>query len=469
MIALPMRGGLFWVTIVALGTTVVVVAGLATAAWLVTASAGDVARAVLLLLAAAAAERLVVSLPNPRSSLGAYLLDADQDGGGCANRSAAKRARCGEDSVSVAGVLYVFALLALPAAHAIVLMAAARGLAGRWSRGAWRQRLFSLASDALALGAGGVLAHHAAWWPSAETAGAVAVAPAVIWYVLRTGTVVLLTALEDELPPGYAALQRRPYLLSELLLLAAGALLWVLWGAGLIIPGSLAVGVAVLAVYRSLQHTVLLQQQTVEALSALADLVDQRDAYTYQHSLRVGQYAERLALMLGCSREDARLIFLCGRLHDIGKCAVSNDVLLKPGPLSPSERAEMVRHAEIGAGMLAHFPEFKIGAALVRAHHERYDGRGYPDGLARSEIPLGARIIAVVDAYDAMTTDRPYRKALPHAEAVRRLQAGAGSQWDPRVVQKFLELLGEPPPPLWLRASLRLRGKTAKVASPSGA
>jgi HD-GYP domain-containing protein (c-di-GMP phosphodiesterase class II) len=147
---------------------------------------------------------------------------------------------------------------------------------------------------------------------------------------------------------------------------------------------------------------------------------------------------------MGLPQSEAALVYLSGRLHDLGKCAVSDDVLNKPGPLDPRERAQIARHAETGAEMLAHFREFQRAATYVRWHHERYDGTGYPDGLARGSIPLGARIISVADAFDAMTTDRPYRAALTVDEAVRRLRSGAGSQWDPRVVVAFLELLGRP-------------------------
>jgi HD-GYP domain-containing protein (c-di-GMP phosphodiesterase class II) len=256
-----------------------------------------------------------------------------------------------------------------------------------------------------------------------------------------------VVALSEQLPVAHVWLRgRRSLLPSYSLLMLAGALSWYLWRTDTLFPAGLVVLFGVAAVYRSARYTVLMQQQTVDALAGLADLMDQRDYYTHQHSLRVGQYAERLAAALGLAQRDAWLIFLCGRLHDIGKCAVSNDILLKPGPLTPDERLEMSRHAAIGGRMLAHFDQFKVGAAYVRGHHEWYDGRGYPDGLARGQIPLGARIIAVADAYDAMTTDRPYRQGLPKAEAIRRLQAGAGTQWDPRVVQAFVGLLGPVPP-----------------------
>jgi putative two-component system response regulator len=194
-------------------------------------------------------------------------------------------------------------------------------------------------------------------------------------------------------------------------------------------------------VYWALRRTIELEEQTMGALFELADMMDQRDYYTHRHSLRVGEFAERLAIHMRLSADEAGLLYLCGRLHDIGKCAVDNEVLLKPGPLAEDERAHIMRHTHVGSAMLAHFSLFNKGAKYVRGHHERWDGTGYPDRLRGEAIPYGARIIAVVDAFDAMTSTRPYRVALPQVEAVRRLREGAGSQWDPRVVEAFLEML----------------------------
>jgi HD-GYP domain-containing protein (c-di-GMP phosphodiesterase class II) len=125
--------------------------------------------------------------------------------------------------------------------------------------------------------------------------------------------------------------------------------------------------------------------------------------------------------------------------------------LLKPGALNDEERAHMCIHPEVGSSMLASFSLFSECARYVRGHHERWDGAGYPDQLEAENIPIGARIIAVADAFDAMTTTRPYRKALPVTEAYRRLEEGAGTQWDPRAVTAFLKLLdttalGQPEP-----------------------
>jgi putative nucleotidyltransferase with HDIG domain len=222
-------------------------------------------------------------------------------------------------------------------------------------------------------------------------------------------------------------------------MLFTGVLVAVLWVTS---PWTIALAaIPLTAIYYTLRNTVSLETQTVEALFNLADILDARDAYTHGHSLRVGQYAEKLALQVGVSGDDAHLIFLAGRLHDIGKCAVKNEVLLKPTALNKEEFEHMCIHPEVGGSMLASFSLFKECARFVRAHHERWDGTGYPDKLQGEAIPLGARIISVADAFDAMTTTRPYRKALPLAEARRRLEEGAGSQWDARIVSAFIYLL----------------------------
>jgi HD-GYP domain-containing protein (c-di-GMP phosphodiesterase class II) len=131
-------------------------------------------------------------------------------------------------------------------------------------------------------------------------------------------------------------------------------------------------------------------------------------------------------------------------VHDIGKVGTRDLTLYKPGPLTRDERLEMLRHAEVGAGIVSRTGEYRLTASIIRHHHERWDGTGYPDGLAGEEIPLGARVIAVADAYDAMTTDRPYSTAMSPERAVDEIRRGAGTQFDPMVVNAFLRAFGEP-------------------------
>jgi HD-GYP domain-containing protein (c-di-GMP phosphodiesterase class II) len=172
----------------------------------------------------------------------------------------------------------------------------------------------------------------------------------------------------------------------------------------------------------------------------LAEALDIRDAGTVGHSQTVGRYAEKTAIKLGLSDDLVERIRLAGVLHDVGKIGVSDRVIAKPGPLDADEWREMRTHPEIGARLLAH-PEFDDLRTWVHSHHERPDGRGYPLGLSGDAIPLEARILAVADAYEAMTADRAYRSAMGEDAARAELEAGAGTQFDARVVRAFLAAL----------------------------
>jgi diguanylate cyclase (GGDEF)-like protein len=169
----------------------------------------------------------------------------------------------------------------------------------------------------------------------------------------------------------------------------------------------------------------------------LAEALDVRDTGAVGHSQTVGRYAELTAIELGLPSERVERVRLAGVLHDVGKIGVSDRVITKPGPLDADEWREMRTHPEIGARLLAH-PDFEDLRGWVLAHHERPDGRGYPDGLAGDEIPLEASILAVADAYEAMTADRSYRPSLGSEAARAELEAGAGTQFDARVVKAFL-------------------------------
>jgi diguanylate cyclase (GGDEF)-like protein/putative nucleotidyltransferase with HDIG domain len=172
----------------------------------------------------------------------------------------------------------------------------------------------------------------------------------------------------------------------------------------------------------------------------LAEALDIRDAGALGHSQTVGRYAEQMAVQLGLPDDHVERVRLAGVLHDVGKIGVSDRVIAKPGPLDADEWREMRTHPEIGARLLAH-PEFDDLRAWVHSHHERPDGRGYPLGLAGESIPLEARILAVADAYEAMTADRAYRPSMGDEAARAELEAGAGTQFDPRVVRAFLRVL----------------------------
>lgn len=174
----------------------------------------------------------------------------------------------------------------------------------------------------------------------------------------------------------------------------------------------------------------------------LSAVVGYRDCETAVHSRRVAENAVKLAEGLNLAHEEIMQIGRAALLHDIGKVAVPDDILLKPCSLSWAEERTMRTHAEIGEEILLLHNELTALAPLVRHHHERYDGKGYPDCLAGDEIPRGARIIAVVDAFDAMTSDRPYCVAINHDAARQELIRCSGSQFDPDIVRAFLASCG---------------------------
>lgn len=202
-----------------------------------------------------------------------------------------------------------------------------------------------------------------------------------------------------------------------------------------------AIPVAIIA--WAINEAVRLSRQTRSAIFQLADMVDARDPYTRGHSIRVAATAERLARRLKLQSSQVDLVHTVARVHDIGKAATDDHVLLKPAALDAGEMAEMHEHADHGATVLAALPDFYEGAELVRAHHERVDGTGYPRGLRGSEIPLEVGVVAVADAYDAMSNDRPYRRALTWAQSRAELIAGRGRQWDARIVDVFVEMMDE--------------------------
>jgi len=188
----------------------------------------------------------------------------------------------------------------------------------------------------------------------------------------------------------------------------------------------------------------------LQTLTTLAETIDLRDPYTAGHSRRVAAYSRLLALEMRLSEEDARQIEHAALLHDIGKVGVPDAVLFKTGPLDDEERLLIRGHPVIGARLLAHIPSMCKIYPCILHHHERFDGRGYPDGLAGANIPFGARIIAVTDAFDAMTTDRPYRAGLAADDAIVELLRGAGTQFDSRCVSAFVRVIARgaaaPPP-----------------------
>jgi len=182
-----------------------------------------------------------------------------------------------------------------------------------------------------------------------------------------------------------------------------------------------------------------------EMVFRLSKALEYRDNDTNDHTLRVAKYSRMISERLGLSRQECRSIYLASPLHDIGKVAISDRILLKPGTLDDVERATIQTHAEIGARILRGSGSdlINLAAQIAIGHHERWDGKGYPKGLAGEAIPLSARIVAIADVFDALTTERPYKKALPVAEALAILAAERGRHFDPACLDAFLSAYAE--------------------------
>jgi HD-GYP domain-containing protein (c-di-GMP phosphodiesterase class II) len=173
-------------------------------------------------------------------------------------------------------------------------------------------------------------------------------------------------------------------------------------------------------------------------LAALAQAIESRDPSTGGHSDRVSALAEVVARRLGWTRSRLGALRLGALLHDVGKLSIDDALLQKPGPLDEREFSEVKRHPLAGARLIRSFASLRPALPYILFHHERWDGQGYPTGRSREQIPLGARIVAVVDAFDAMISERPYRPPLSVRGALAELQRGAGTQFDPDVVRTFL-------------------------------
>lgn len=183
------------------------------------------------------------------------------------------------------------------------------------------------------------------------------------------------------------------------------------------------------------------EESLLQAFFAMAEAVEERDGGTGRHCVAARTLTISLGWRLGLNRCQIRQLALGAQLHDLGKIAVPDRILLYPGPLSPEDWTIMRAHAERGANIIDQIDRFHEAAEIIRHHHERFDGAGYPSGQKGVDIPLGARVVAVVDSYLAMIEDRPYRGALPAAAAISELRREAGHQFDPEIVEQFISML----------------------------
>ena len=190
-------------------------------------------------------------------------------------------------------------------------------------------------------------------------------------------------------------------------------------------------------------QSVKLERMTIQIVKALSGAVDAKDTYTSGHSTRVADYSREIARRAGLSKEEQDTIYMMGLLHDVGKIGISDTIINKPSKLTDEEYAIMKNHPVQGEKILENISEFPSLVVGAKWHHERYDGRGYPDGKAGEDIPMEARIISVADAYDAMTSNRSYRKNMTQEFVRGEMEKGKGTQFDPRFAEIMLQMIDE--------------------------
>jgi putative nucleotidyltransferase with HDIG domain len=183
------------------------------------------------------------------------------------------------------------------------------------------------------------------------------------------------------------------------------------------------------------------KQSHLQILITLNTILEARNGYSKGHSQRVAKYAKNIAQKLIIDREEIEIIELAALLHDIGKIGISDFILQKPARLTDKEYAIIKIHSEIGSRILGYFSSFRKEQIIVRHHHENYDGSGYPDGLKGKYIPIGARILSIVDAYDIMTSQQPYHISFTDIQAVNEIKKCSGYQFDPELTEVFFEIM----------------------------
>ncbi|MGH9175395.1 MAG: HD-GYP domain-containing protein, partial [Vicinamibacterales bacterium] len=354
--------------------------------------------------------------------------------------------------INVAGALYVAMIILLPpgAPGALAFVAI---LAGHLLRRAdpveaafnAGQGGLHVAAGALAYWAVLALAPAGGDWLAATAIASAVLAAAATMHVVNCALVALAVSLQLRLSPLRVWITNLGQDLPVNVALAAigGIAAVVALAQPLALP---LLALPVILVRHAARQLIQLRRDTIDALASMVEIIELRDPYTAGHSRRVAEMARILALRVGLTAEEADRLEAAGRVHDIGKVAVDPEVLTKAGKLTDAEWAQMKLHPVHGAQVIERFNAWGEGYRLIRHHHECWDGSGYPDGLAADAIPLGARILAVADTWDALTSDRPYRRGMSQERALAILREGAGRQWDPRIVSTLVaHLTGEQP------------------------
>jgi putative nucleotidyltransferase with HDIG domain len=263
--------------------------------------------------------------------------------------------------------------------------------------------------------------------------------------IINTGTISLVISQVLEQPPLQLWLANfRGAIFEHISLPTLGVMIPVLYQESIF--ALVIVVIPLVGPYLAFRSYRQVHEETRATLGVMADMLDRRDPYTAEHSQRVSNLVEEMLRRYpDVSFDDYETITTAARIHDLGKVTTSDATLLKPGRLDDHEFAEMKRHSIDGAEIMSHISIFSDVAYIIRHHHERWDGKGYPDGISGEQIPVGSRLIAVADTYDAMTTDRPYRSALAHHVAIEEIRRNSGTQFDPIAVRAFMQALNECP------------------------
>jgi HD-GYP domain-containing protein (c-di-GMP phosphodiesterase class II) len=290
------------------------------------------------------------------------------------------------------------------------------------------QAYLSVLAAGLVLGLGGVLG---------------LVGAAVTMHVINLGLVSIAVALATSRSPlATIAGTHRTFYVQSAALYVLGAALAFAWMRYEWLP---LVGIVpAVLVYVSLRRRVEMGHEAIRAMERMADEVDRRDPYTFNHSQRVAIYCHAIGRRLGLGASEIELLTVAAKVHDIGKIRIPDSILLKPAKLTDEERRVMETHPRLGFDILRPLSGYEKVLDLVLTHHERYDGRGYPNGTVGRRLLLIAQIIPVADSLDAMTTARAYRAARSWSTALDELRRGAGTQWNPHVVEAAVAALGQP-------------------------
>ena len=351
----------------------------------------------------------------------------------------------GGATASVSSVLDFAAILAFGPALAVqIALVAVLVSRGIFRREPWYKLLFNGCQIAISIGVAGFVYTGLGGKVGADLSASGAIIPliaaATSYFLMNTTLVSLAVGLSEKLAWSRIWESNFQWEMMYLLAYVPLGLLVALVQEKIGIWGVLLLFIQLLVLRYTFKLSMDLREANRAIVQVLGIVIDAKDPYTHGHSYRVSRYGVRVARAMNLPERTVELIQFSALLHDLGKIGVERDILQKPELLSPAEREAMRSHAQKGSEMIQHVRFLSEVRNIVRTHHEQPDGRGYPHGLSGDAIPLEARIIAVLDAFDAMTSDRPYRPALAPEDAIARLLRGAGNQFDERVVMTVKRL-----------------------------